>query len=187
MAPGSLAQGGCRRLGQKGLAMCAPSLLGPQLNQGTPSSLPAPSAKGGWRKWTPMLPHLAEPSLVWFRASFSSLSCWETPCASEKEPPRLRVESADSGGLREGEHPPGAWGKGFLVHGRGPREGGSPPSERCCVSECCSTSDPADSWRRSHTEDSRTQGPLRHPELPRLQTSHCVQQQILRGAQAILS
>lgn len=49
-----------------------------QLNHG-PLLLPALSAKGGWRKWTPMLPHLAaEPSLVWFRASFSS------PCAGKR-------------------------------------------------------------------------------------------------------
>lgn len=64
MAPGSLAQGGCCRPGQKGLAMWAPSLLGPQLNQGAPLSLPASSAKGGWPKWTPRLPHLAQPSLL---------------------------------------------------------------------------------------------------------------------------
>lgn len=63
------------------------------------------------------LPCRAKPSLVQgfilLLALLGNAMCFRkgTP------PPRLRVESADSGGLREGEHPPGAWGKGFLVHG----------------------------------------------------------------------
>ena len=88
MAPGSLARGGCRTPGQKGLAMWPPSLLGPQLSQGAPSLLPAPSAKGGCPKWTgpqaaPPLP--AEPSLV---QGFTLLpALLERTCASGQDPP----------------------------------------------------------------------------------------------------
>lgn len=189
MAPGSLARGGCRMPGQKGLAMWPPSLLGPQLNQGAPSFLPAPSAKGGWPKWTdpqaaPPLP--AEPSLVQgftlLPALLGNAMCFRTG------PPRLwGGGQLTAGGRGRASTPQGLGGKvSWLMdeaHGKA-----APLLLNAAVSANVAAS--VTLGTAGNTATPRTAEPrvLHSPrELRGLQTSHCTQQQILRGAQAILS